>query len=158
MTKRFDWGTLYLVKPGWKRDDENDDDVVDAYDKTVSCFDQAIELWRLAGNDERASQIQAVLDRVYAHPDAVIDTAQLDDMIRLLSGLDEALLGTVLDEHLNVPASRLPELRQHIRTIDLGEGGGRIPTAAIGSAMGNVEGLRNILLEARERGLHVALD
>jgi hypothetical protein len=159
MTRKYYWGTVYLVRPGWKRDAEHDEDVVDAFDHKVSSFDQAVELWRLAGDDARAAKIEAILEQSYTNHNDALNDAQIDELIALLDGLYKALQGSVLDEHGNTPADRLPELRQRLKTINLGEESGHVLTAEIGCvAAGNVYGLRNILLEARERGLHVALE
>jgi len=151
----YDWGTIYVVRP---ERDGGELDVVEAFEDKASSIQKAIDLWRLGGDASRGTAIQALLDRVYAQPDALMNAEQIDELIRLLDGLEESLVGSVVDRDWNVAADQLPELRSRTTSINLSEEGGHVATAGVGAAIGSVQGLRMILLEARARGLLVALE
>lgn len=153
--KIFDWGTIYLVKAGW--DGDHARGVVDRELDQISNFGKARELWELAGNPRRSAIIREILERAYGRDPVVMDETDITDMIEALDGFEHAMIGTVVDDAWNVVPSRRSELRARVRTVDMEDGGGRVPTRAVAIAIANVVALRNLLVEARARGLHVHL-
>jgi len=152
--------TVYLVDPTWEGDREDrDQSVVEEYPDTRDKFDVVEELWRLAGDDERANQIDAILNVVCERPDPVLNTDEITRILALTDGLEEALRAArVVDEHDRVPAEKLPELRARTRWVNLSDSGGRDPKYGVMVAVGGVWRLRYVLKEALDKGLHVALD
>jgi hypothetical protein len=108
-----DWGTWYLVPPGWERppEDASDYGFVESFQYGLSYLHAAMELWGLAGDPERIKQIDAVLDRAYQRPEHILQAADIDELIALLEGLEDRLVGTVVDEHRKIRRDQLPELR-----------------------------------------------
>lgn len=152
----YAWGTLYFVPHDWDGEDES---ILETHADQVSNFEKAEAIWRLAGREDRAATIARVLDRACARDrEIILNEQDLAELEPTFQGLDAAIIGPVLDEHLRVPTERLPELREQFPAFDLREGGGLVPETGIGSALGDVEGLGRRLREARARGVHVRLD
>src|SRR5262249_31990019 len=93
MTRRH-YGALYLVTPGQP-------DVLETYDDARSHIDVAKELWSLAEDDARAGAIANVVDRAYERESRTLVAADIDELLALLDGLEDALARTITDEHLN---------------------------------------------------------
>lgn len=152
-------GTIYLIRPDWIGEDEDlEQAVVESYEPVRSYLQVAPELWGLAGDDERAAAIKALLGRVYERDDVVMVTAEIEALLGLLQGLQEALVGTVVDERWMVRPEQLPALRVRTKTLDLDESRGELAVHAVGEALYGVLWLQKILGEARDKGLWIALD
>jgi hypothetical protein len=149
------FGTLHLVQPGSQGEPES---VVASFDDGPGYVSIAIELWRLAGNEARASEIATLLDQANDRDYAVLTADEAVQLLHLLDGLEAGLKASVVDQNWNVPASRLPELRQRTKMLNLDEDRGELAQAGVLEGMSSVIALRNILSEAVERGLEVALD
>ncbi|MCG8421408.1 MAG: hypothetical protein MJE77_26110 [Proteobacteria bacterium] len=157
MTKA--WGTICLVRPDWDGEDENmDQAVVEAYEPAKSFLEVAPELWRLAGDDERADRIEALVDQVYERDRRWMTAEEIEQLIRWLDGIEAALVGKVVDEQWMVRPDQLPALRAHTKTLDLDERRGELACHAVGEGIGDVCSLRSILREAVDRGLLISLD
>ena len=153
------YGTLYLVTPGGTSDPERmHEDVVETYQHGRSHIDVAKELWSLAGEDAPAKAIDAVVDHAYERAPHVLVAAEIDELLGLLSGIDDVLRRTVVDNDLKIRPERMPEIRRRARLIDAGEERGDLASGAVWEGLTRVWALRNILKEARDRGLDVALD
>lgn len=124
----------------------------------------AQELWWLAGNAQRAGAIAEVVERasVQVGPERrlarVLDRYEIRTLLALIEDLDEALKQTIVDDELNIRPERMVEVRRRAELIDVGERRGELASAAVWEALARVWALRNLLEEARERGLDVAID
>jgi hypothetical protein len=154
-----DWGTWYLVPPGWQRqpDDAADDGIIENFEYGRSFLHAAMELWDLAGDPGRRQQIQAVLNRAFERSEPILNAAEIDELIALLEGLEERLIGTVVDEHRKIRRDQLPELRRRTTMFDLDEQPGYVVENALREGMGRVVDVRENLRHARELGLEILL-
>lgn len=149
------WGAIHLIRPDWVGEDEDRDEaVVESYEPARSFLQVAPELWRLAGDDERAAAIKALFERVYEREPIVMYSAEIEELLGLLDGLQDALIGQVVDEqHWRVRPELLPALRVRTKRLDLDQNEGEL-----GFEISGVSWLQKILREARDQGLWVALD
>jgi hypothetical protein len=152
------WGAIHLVRPAWSGPyDEVDEAVVESYEKVQGFFDVAAELWDLAGDHERAGEIRKLVDEAYEREPSFMDDSQVDELLQLLEGIEDALVGTVVDDRWQVRVEQLPELRRRTRHLDLDESRGELAAAGVGEGIGHAVSLRNILLRARALGLWICL-
>ena len=153
------WGSLYLVRPDWVGDDDDlDQAVVEEYEWAKGFLRVAPELWQLAGYDERAAAIKTLVGKVYDRERYWMTATEIEELLGLLDGIEDALVGTVVDEQWMIQPEQLPRLRVSTKTLDLDEQRGHLALHAVGEGIGHVCSLRAILREARDRGLLVALD
>jgi hypothetical protein len=158
VSRRY-WGTIYLIRPDWHGDPEDvADSVVESHRDGPSHIHVAIELWRLAGDEDRARKVEDLLERVNERDNPVLGTAEIEELLQLLAGLETALDRSVVGPDWRVPAERLPELRGRSKLLDLDESRGSLASAGVVEGMSRVDALRNILTDAYDRGLHVSLD
>jgi hypothetical protein len=155
-----DWGTWYLVPPGWERppEDASDYGFVESFQYGRSYLRAAMELWELAGEPGRSHQIEAVLNRTWQRPEPILRAADLDELIALLDGLEDRLIGTVVDAERKIRRDQLPELRRRTTMFDLDENAGYLVENALLEGMGRAEAVRDNLRHAREAGLEILLD
>ena len=148
-------GTIYLVRPDWVGEDEDiDQATVKSYESARSFLRVAPELWRLAGNDKCAASIDALLNRLYERDEIVMTAAEIEELLRLLDGIEDALVGTIVDnENWHVLPEMLPGLWTRTKSLHLEDSGGDLAFEISGMSW-----LRNILREARDKDLLVALD
>lgn len=85
--------TLYAIRPPSGANSLEDGEVVSESKYGWDFLKHAIMLWRLVDN-ARANEIEAIKDRLLAGPDEKlrIDTDDLHRLVRLLSGVDDALV------------------------------------------------------------------
>ena len=153
------WGTIYLVQPDWDGDDADmDQAAVEAYEPAKSFFDVAIELWQLAGDVDRSATVERLLEQVYSRKRCWMTATEIKEFLRLLEGLEDALVGTVVDENWRVTPEQLPRLRACTETLDLGESRGEAAFSGVAEGIAQVCSLRSILREAVDRGLLISLD
>ena len=153
------WGTIYLVRPEWDGDDEDmDDAVVEEYEPAKSFLEVAPELWRRAGNHERAATIEALVDRVYERQRRWMTASEIEELLQLLEGVEDALVGTVVDEHWMLRPEQVPELRKRTKYLHLDENRGDLAVSGVAAGISDVYSLRAILREALVRGLLISLD
>lgn len=153
------WGAIFLIRPDWVGNEEDlEQATVETYEPARSFLRVGPELWRLAGNHERATAIETLLERVHERDDVVMTADEIKELLRLLDGIEDALVGRVVDEQWMVQPEQLLDLRSRTKTLDLDERRGHLALHAVGEGMGNICSLRAILREARDRGLLVALD
>lgn len=74
----------------------------------------------------------------------------------LLEGLNERLIGTVVDEHLHIPRERVPEIRRRTTMLEIDEP--NLPEAAVAAGISRVEIAREILQKALDEDLTILLD
>lgn len=153
------YGTLYLVAPGHVLDsDRRQEDVVEAFQYARSHIDVAKELWSLAGEDSHVHAIDEIVDRAYERESRILSGQDIDELLAQFTGLDDALKRTVIDEEMRIRPERMAEVRKHAQLVDVDEARGDLAFRAIWEALTRVWALRNILTEARQRGLDVAVD
>jgi hypothetical protein len=151
--------SLYLVAPAWGEDPNNaQESVVGTLRNGPHYLDVARELWRLAGNEDRAAEIEALLERAYDRDNRDLNPTEIAELDRLLGGLEEALKQTVMDSNSVVPLERLPELRLLARVIDLEDRPQHRAIDGVSEGNSQVYLLREFLRQAMDRGLHLALD
>jgi hypothetical protein len=162
MSDRY-WGVMYLVRPEWKPadDDDNDDndDIVHVYQHGRSHVKVATELWTLLGETTRVEEIRALMDKAYGRKPPMLMEEDIETLLQLIEGLEQRLIGTVVDKHWNVRTDQLPELRLRTTMLPLEEGPGRsIPESGVATGMSRVWALRGILQEARDEHLRILMD
>lgn len=149
--------TLYLIDPSWRGDPRDADlSVVKEWPDSAEKFLVAEELWRLSGHEDVASQLGAIVDRACERDKPVLDTQDIEGVLRLIDGLDAAVRAELVDEDLRVPEGRLAELRARSRWLDLSEARGVDARYGVWEGVGGVWRLRALLSEALSLGLHVA--
>ncbi|MCG8416530.1 MAG: hypothetical protein MJE77_01145 [Proteobacteria bacterium] len=152
-------GSIYLVRPDWDGDYENmDQAVVEEYEWARHHLRVAPELWRLAGQDQRAADIKAIIRCVYERDRCWMTSDEIERLLQLLDGLEEALVGTVVDEHWMLRPEQLPKLRARTKHLDLDDKRGELALDAVAEGISDVRSLRAILRDARDRGLLLSLD
>lgn len=158
MTRRY-FGTLYLVRPDWHGDPEDaHESVVESYPNGRSHLEVAMELWRVAGVEDRARRMEDVMDRAWERDRPVMDSTDIDEMLQELEGIEPALETSVIGPDWKLSPEQVDELRNKTKLLDLSDIPGHIPTNAMFEAISRVRAAQSILREARERGLHIALD
>jgi hypothetical protein len=153
---KYDFGTLYLVRPDADPDD-SEQYVVDSFDRMRSAFEIAKELWLIAGKPERATEIRNALGR--SDPGPLLKTDAIVELLRLTDGLDEAVTaGVPLDVEGKVSPEKLTELRRTTKRLWLDESRGEAAPYGVREGVYAVDSLRKVLTQAKELGLYVAFD
>lgn len=155
--------SIHLVEPysSGQSDDPERSMVIKSFPKGPDHIAIAVELWRLAGDSERASRIQAIEERGFDREDVVLYPDEIKEMRDLLGGLESALKKSILDPRGEVVVGRMADLRAQSRLCDLLQIDKRsedLARWAVGEGLSRVATLTDILTEALDRGLHVALD
>lgn len=151
--------SLYIVRPDCEASSANmHEAVVSTLRNGPHYVEVALELWKLAGHDERAAEIKSLLESAYERDNHVLTTEEVHSLDHLLDGLEDALKKTIMDSSSRVSIEKLPELRRHACVIDLREHPERDTGLALSEANSQVYLLREFLKQAIDRGLHVALD
>jgi ATP phosphoribosyltransferase len=153
--------TLYAIRPVLGTDSLEDAEVASQSKYGWEFLKQAITLWRLVDN-ARANEIEAIKDRLLrTAPDEElrIDTDDLHELVRLLSGVDDAIVAAgIVDQHWRVPAERLEELAKKVPAMDLTtERSLEDKTHALAEVMINAVSIRNFLSNALDAGCVVVL-
>lgn len=149
-------GTLYLTRPDADTYEDPSDAVVEAFDGGRSLINLAVELWRLAKREDRATAIESLLARAYERKPYGLNARGIKELLGLTDGLEEALKENVVDAQLRVRNDQLPELRRRTKLLYLDESRGELAREAVGEGIVGVMSLRNILQKARDEGLHIA--
>jgi hypothetical protein len=84
-------------------------DVIDSYEKAHDFIEIAMELWRLAGREDRASAIEDVMASSVDYEPRRLERAQIEELRDLLDGLEQALVGTLTDEKHMLSAAKVEE-------------------------------------------------
>jgi hypothetical protein len=146
--------SLYLVRPDFPKSDS----VIDEFDGASRLIEVAMDLARIAGDDERALKIDGVWLRPYMREPRVLRSEDIDELLQLIDGLETRLIGTVVDEKWRVRPEQLPELRARTKVLALDDSRGGAELHAVGEGMSDVIALRNILQEAKDQGLYIAVN
>jgi hypothetical protein len=154
-----DYGTFYLVPPGWDgQADDAHEHVVDTHRYGPSYIRLAIELARLSGDDPRAERIEKVLERAYERDDAVLDDRDIEGMLAAIDGLEGVAKAALLGADNLIPQDRVADLRSRSKFLDLDEHRGATVAYAGLEALTRISALRHFLEDARARGLHIYMD
>lgn len=145
--------TLYLVKPDFAQTQE----VVRQFDHAGKWIGEAVELMKLAGDDERAKKLDRVWLRAYEREPSFLNTADIEEMLDLIEGLEAKLVGTVVDEEWILREEQLPELRART-SFELDESRGSEAIYGVAEAMSRVAALRTVLQGARTDNLYIAVE
>jgi hypothetical protein len=150
---------LHLVRPDVRGDLEHlDESVVESHRNGPSDLHVAMELWRLAAHEEKAQELKRLVDRAYEQEDSTLNQSDIQELIRNIDELEAALSKSVVDANWRVPDEKLAALRAQAHLVDLDESRGALANDGVLEAMHRVNALRNILRDALNRGLLVALD
>jgi hypothetical protein len=134
-------------------------DVIDSYDKARGFIEVAMELWRLAGRNDRASAIRRVIVSSVDYEPQRLERAQIKELRDLLDGLEQALVGTLTDEEHLLSEAKVEELRGHTETLDFAEWRGKEGARySVQEALIYVDHLRAILDEALAAGACILFD
>jgi ATP phosphoribosyltransferase len=153
--------TLYAIRPDPDTGSLDDAEVVDQFRYGWQFLEQSVTLWRLL-DDRRADEIEEVIDRATrAAGDGELrfDSADLDALMRLLAGIETAIVDAgIVDHHWRVPTERLEELARRVPAMDLTtERTLENKRSALGEVMMHAVFLRNFLSDAVAAGCVVAL-
>jgi hypothetical protein len=154
--------SIYLVLPDWNGDIEDvHDSVVDALLHGPRYIKVALELWRLADQEEQAAKIKTVLKRAYQNDNTgfspILNTTDIKEFYDLLVGLELELKKSVVNSDWEIPPDRVAEVRRRTTLLHIEESRGDLARWAVWEAMSEVYGLRDFLKQALDQNLHVAL-
>ncbi len=117
-----------------------------------------MELWRLAGREDRASAIDDVITSAYYDEPPRLKQSQIEALRGLLDGLEQALVGTLTDEEHLLSEAKVEELRGHTETLDFAEWRGKEGARyAVQEALIYVDHLRSIANEALAAGASILI-
>jgi hypothetical protein len=140
----------------------NDDppkiEVLDSNEIARGFLEVAVELWQLAGREDRASAIEKLITSAYRADPPRWARAQITRLRELLDGLEQALIGPVTDEHHLLSPERIHELRGRVDAIDLGGFPGSNATYAVQEALVYIDRLRDIAEGALESDACILFD
>jgi hypothetical protein len=131
--------------------------VIDSYDKAYDFVEIAMELWRLAGREDRASAIEDVMASSVDYEPRRLERAQIEELRTLLDGLEQALVGTLTDEQRLLSSEKVAELRGRTDALDLAEWRGESARYAVQEALIYVDHLRSIADEALAAGASILI-
>jgi len=160
MTRR----PLYIGRPLNDDPGPEDFDVLEEYSKAYGFFEVAQELWRLAGREDRAEAIQEVLRSAVRYKSPRIDREHLVALREALDGLEDALVGPVIDEQHMLSMDKVNELRNRPEVLelhevmDLDESRGDLAREAVMEALIHVDNLRGIADRALAEDAQILFD
>jgi hypothetical protein len=135
--------TFYLAAD----DFEQTNDIVRQIDHAGNWVEEAIQLMRVAGEEERANKIDDVWLRAYGRDPHILETVDVKELFELLDGFEARLVGKVVDKEWMIREDQLPELRART-SFELGESRGAEAICGVAEAMSRVSALRTILEQA----------
>lgn len=144
--------TLYLVKD----DFEQTNDIVRQVDHAGNWVEEAIELMRIAREEERANKIDEVWLRAYGRDPHILEAVDVKELFELLDGFEARLVGKVVDEEWMIRDDQLPELRART-SLELDESRGAEAIYGVAEAMSRVSALRAILEQVMTDRLRIVV-
>jgi hypothetical protein len=124
-------------------------DVVNTYDKAYGFVDVAMELWTLAGRADRSAAVEEAMSNAFDLEPPRLDKPRLEQLRAALSGLEDALIGTLTDAEHMLSLERVKALRGTSENLDLGEWrSDESARHAVEEALIYAEHLRSIIDEA----------
>lgn len=152
--------SLYFIRPDWQgdRDDAHEAVVKTFYGHGPRDISVGIELWRLAGNENGARELERLLERAFDRDDVFLDHVDMTEMIGNIERLQKEVEKNIIDSEGAVPDNKLPDIQARADLVDVDEERGDQARYGVMEALSKVVALRDLLREALEQGLHVALD
>lgn len=147
--------SIHVVRP--PAVDGLDLDILESH-RVYDHFALAAELWRLAARPERASAIEELVMRAYDHDVPLVTSPDIEKMLRLLAGLDDAVYSTITNESHEIPLDQLPALRKRTKLLDISESRGNDAVFAVQEALVHVHNLQSALRSALEQDAHIVFD
>lgn len=132
-------------------------DILESY-RVYDHFALAAELWRLAARPERASAIEELVLRAYDYDVPLLTTPDIEKMLGLFAGLDDAIYGAIANERHEIPLDQLPALRMRTKLLDISESRGNDAVFAVQEALVHVHNLQSALRSALEQDAHIVFD
>jgi hypothetical protein len=133
-------------------------DVIESYPKAYGFVEVAMELWQLAGREDRASAIRDIIASRVDYEPTRLEQAQIRELRDSLDGLEEALIGTLTDEQHMLSPEMVEQLRGRTETLDLAESRGDLARHAVDEALIYVHYLRTIADTALAAGACILFD
>ncbi len=149
---------LHLVEPDPAATRYAGRTVLDTFEHSYGYIEVATELWRLSGDQDRAKDIEAVMQRVFDREVPTLVEADIAQLLANIGGLDAALRGALTDADQLLTPERIEQLRGRSRTLDLDVSRGELARHAVEEAMVGVHVLERALREALDRGAHIVFD
>jgi hypothetical protein len=150
------WGELHLVVPDEAAGKYDDREILETYERTYSRIDLAMVLWRLIGGEDQARQIEAVMSRAYERDVPTLDERGIADLLDAVVPLPAALRRDLqLGAHDRLTMAQVEQLRERTDKLDLEESRGDAVIHAIEEAIGEVDGLTEILRRAEAERAHI---
>lgn len=137
---------LYIARVS--DDDPPTIEVLDSNEIARGFLEVAIELWRLAGHEDRASAIEELIYSAHDAEPPRWDRAQITRLRELLDGIDQAVIGPITDEEHMLSREKIDELRGRVEAIDIDSYERADPRYAIQSALVYIDRLRDIADDA----------
>ena len=157
--------TLYALEPGAELGEELDrSPALPPLEHGGDYLADAVASWRLV-DDRRAEALREFLDRAEAEAEAEPDghprweTAQVWDLVDLLTGLEAALLDAgIIDADWTIPANSARDLARRVPGMDVRPERPAVDLRhALAEVLARVHGLRTYLTRAAEAGTWVEL-
>jgi hypothetical protein len=150
------WGEIHLVVPDELAGKYDERELIETYERAYSRIDLAAELWRLIGREAEAQRIDAVMSRAYAREVTTLDEAGIAELLELVEALPAALRRDLqLGPHDRLTMAQVEDLRKRTDKLDLEESRGEVAIHAVEEAIGDIDGLADILRRARAEGAHI---
>lgn len=150
------WGELHLVVPDEAAGKYDDREVLETYERAYSRIDLAALLWRLIGGEEQARRIEAAMNRAFHREAPTLDERGIADLLEPVTALPAALRRDLrLGPHDRLTMAQVDELRKRTDKLDLEESRGDAAIHAIEEAIGEIDGLAEILRRAQAEGAHI---
>lgn len=149
----------HLIRPNWQGEpDDLHEAAVGSLLKGPRYIDIALELWRLIDYEQRAREVEAVLNLAYERDIPILTNEEVRLLHKLLGDLDESVAAIWLDEKGQVSPERMPEVRKRTRLLHLDDLQGHLGTEGVSEGLSDVHGLLKFLKQAIDEGLDVSLD
>lgn len=149
--------SLYLVLPDWEGEIDNvHESVVEDLLHGPRYMQVGQELWTLAGREERAKEIEDLLETAHNRSSLSLDTREVQNLERLLDGLDDALR-PLLDDKWQIRPENMEDVRKRTTLLHLEDEGGQIGSNGVTEGLSEVHELRAFLRLAIERGLNLRM-
>jgi len=149
---------LHIVAPDPDAQPFDERDVLASDDHAHFYITLATELWRLLGDDAKARAIEAVIDRAHGRTTPTLDTADIRELLALVTPLEAAIRRELTDDKLLITMEQVAELRAKSKHLDLDESRGADARHAVSEAVADIANLESFLQEALDRGGHIVFD
>jgi hypothetical protein len=134
--------------------------VVETYENAPSHLGVALELLALSRLTERANRIRAILASAEDSDlgAQVLRSHHLEDLLLALLDIRASIPNDLTDGDGRVYPEGLAELRQNTQLLDFDADRGALAVCGVAEGLSRVDAVTNMIREAIERGLDVAID